>query len=114
MTNKEVLSIMDTLLECKMLLYSIKIIVCTNHKNLTFNNTMHMSTRVYHQYLVLEEYECKIMYILGEYNNMANSLLRISVNDTTDDVNIEETFCLEKICEDNINILIKLGVIHEH
>ena len=45
-TNKELLSIIDTLLEFRTLFFDTNIIIHTNHKNLTHNNTLYTSSRV--------------------------------------------------------------------
>ena len=57
-TDKELLSIVDTLLEFRTLLFGTNIIVHTDHKNLTHNNTLHTSSRVQRQRLILEEFGC--------------------------------------------------------
>ena len=42
-----------------------EILLYTDHKNLTYDNTKHVSERVLNQRLLLEEYGTKIVYIKG-------------------------------------------------
>jgi len=54
-TENELLSIVETLKEYKYLLLGWRIIVHTDHRNLTFDNTNHTCNRVLRQKLLLEE-----------------------------------------------------------
>jgi len=52
-----------------------RIIVRTDHKNLTHPHSTHSSDRVLRQQLFLEEYGVELEYIKGEKNIVANALL---------------------------------------
>jgi len=54
-----------------------KIIVRTDHKNLTYLNSTHTSDRVLRQRLLLEEYGVDIEYIQGVKNVVADALSRL-------------------------------------
>jgi len=54
-----------------------KIVVKTDHKNLTRPNSTHSSDRVLSQRLLLEEYRVELEYIQGEKNVVADALLRL-------------------------------------
>ena len=76
-TEKELLSIVETLKQFKTMLFGQKIVVFTDHKNLTYDNSDYSSDRVLRQRLLLEEYGAKILYIKGEKNIVADSLSRL-------------------------------------
>ena len=62
-TEKELLSIVETLKEFKYLLLDNRIMIHTDHKNLRYLDTKHTCDRVFCQRLLLEEYSCeKLMY----------------------------------------------------
>ena len=79
-TDRELLSIVDTLLEFRTLLCGIKIVVHADHKNLTHNNTLHVSSRVQRQRLIADEFGCEILHIPGEDNAMADAMSRLGTN----------------------------------
>ena len=78
-TEKELLSIVETLKQFKTMLYGQRIIVYTDHKNLTYDNSDYSSDRVLRQRLVLEEYGAQVKYIKGEKNVVADSLSRLPI-----------------------------------
>jgi len=57
---------------------------------------MYISARVQCQCLVLEEYRWKIVYIPSKNNDIIDSLLRIGINNITEDTSIKKTFDLKK------------------
>ena len=65
-TEKELLSIVETLKEFKYLLLGNRITIHTDHKNLMYLDTKHTCDRVLRQRLLLEEYGCEIKYIEGK------------------------------------------------
>ena len=71
-TERELLAIVETLKEFRNILLGQKIIVHTDHKNLTYKN---FNTKcVMHWRLVLEEFGPKLNYIKGEHNIVADAL----------------------------------------
>ena len=76
-TEKELLSIVETLKQFKTMLYGQKVVVHTHHQNLTYDNSDHSSDRVLRQRLLLEEYGAKLKYIKGESNVVADALSRL-------------------------------------
>jgi hypothetical protein len=71
------LAISETLKYFKHMLLGHRIIVRTDHKNLTHPDTNHVSDRVLRQRLLLEEYGAEIEYIKGEKNVVADALSRL-------------------------------------
>ena len=71
---------METLKEFRNILLGQKLIIHTDHKNLTYEK--HVSDRVMRWHLFLEEYGPDIRYIKGEHNIIADALswLDIQVN----------------------------------
>jgi hypothetical protein len=62
--------------------------VFTDHKNLTRDALGFTSDRVYHLWLLLEEYAPKIMHIKGKHNAVADAILRLDYDpklNTTND-----------------------------
>jgi hypothetical protein len=81
-TERELLSIVETLKEFKNILLGHKIIVHTDHKNLvykTFNTERVMRWR-----LILEEFGPELRYIKGEHNIVADALSRLEMMSVED------------------------------
>jgi hypothetical protein len=79
-TDREMLSIVETLKEFRTILLGQKIIIHTDHKNLTFGQLT--SERVMRWRLYLEEYSPDISYIKGEQNVVADALSRLPYDAT--------------------------------
>jgi hypothetical protein len=76
-TERELLSIVETLKEFRNILLGQKIIVHTDHLNLTYK---HFNTeRVMRWRLILEEYNPELRYIKGENNIVADALSRLNM-----------------------------------
>ena len=78
-TERELLSIVDTLKEFRNILLGVKIVVWTDHKNLTcanFNTEHVMRWR-----LILEEYGPELRCIKGEQNIVADALSCLDLDD---------------------------------
>jgi len=76
-TEKELLSIVETLKEFKGMLWGQKIVVYTDHKNLIQDALGLSSDRVYRWRLLLEEYGPEIIYIKGIHNTVADAISRL-------------------------------------
>ena len=63
--NKELLSIVETLKYYRYILFTHRIFVYTDHKNLTHEETNYASDRVLRQRLVIDNYGATIKYIQG-------------------------------------------------
>ena len=79
-TEKELLSIVETLKEFRNILLGQKIVVHTDHKNLTCKNFN--TARVMRWRLILEEYGPELRYIKGENNIVADALSRLNMTDS--------------------------------
>ena len=77
-TERELLSIVETLKEFRTILYGQKIIVHTNHENLTYKQFN--SDRVLRWRLYIEEYAPEMRYIKGPSNVVADALSRLEIN----------------------------------
>ena len=73
-TERELLSIVETLKEFRNILLGHKIVVYTDHKNLIYDNLQ--TDRVLRWRLLLEEFGADIRYIKGEQNKVADILSR--------------------------------------
>ena len=83
-TERELLSIVETLKEFRNILLGQQIKVYTDHKNLTyktFNTAQVMRWR-----LILEEYSPELIYIQGSKNIAADALRRLDIVDTPNPV----------------------------
>ena len=81
-TEKELLSIVETLKEFRNILLGQKIVVHTDHKNLTCKNFN--TARVMRWRLILEEYGPELRYIKGEHNIVADTLSRLKMLESDD------------------------------
>ena len=96
-TERELLSIVETLKEFQNILLGQKIVVYTDHKNLTcknFNTEQVMRWR-----LILEEYNPELKYIKGENNVVADALSRLAMlplESQPTQLNMAEHFGLEE------------------
>ena len=82
-TERELLSIVETLKEFRNILLGQKIVVHTDHKNLTCKNFN--TERVMRWRLILEEYGPELKYIKGEHNVVADALSRLGMRRETAD-----------------------------
>ena len=80
-TERELLSIVETLKEFRNILLGHKIVVHTDHQNLTYKNFN--TERVMRWRLILEEFGPELHYIKGEKNIVADALSRMDIGDTT-------------------------------
>ena len=76
-TERELLAIVETLKEYRSILLGQKIIVYTDHQNLTYKTFN--TDRVMRWWLILEEYGPDFQYIQGSKNVVADALSRIEL-----------------------------------
>ena len=96
-TERELLSIVETLKEFLTILLGHRIIVHTDHKNLVCK---HFNTeRVMRWRLVLEEYGPELNYIKGENNIVADALSRLEMT-PDDDIEMDDQFFAECLAAD--------------
>ena len=79
-TERELLSIVETLKEFRNILLGQRIKVHTDHENLTYKTFN--SDRVMRWRLYIEEYSPDLQYIKGEHNVVADALSRLEIMDT--------------------------------
>ena len=80
-TERELLSIVETLKEFRSILLGQEIEVFTDHQNLTYKNFN--TERVMRWRLILEEFNPKLTYIKGERNIVADALSRLDMTSTS-------------------------------
>ena len=73
-TEKELLSIVETLREFRGILLGHKIKIFTDHKNLQQINSAASSQRAMRWQILIEEFGPKIVYIKGDDNTIADAL----------------------------------------
>jgi len=76
-TELELLAIVETLKEFNGMLWGQRIIVYTDHKNLTRDGLGLKSDRVAHWRILLEEYAPEIIYIKGIHNPVTDAISRL-------------------------------------
>ena len=81
-TERELLAILETLKEFRNILLGQKIVVHTDHKNLTYANFN--TDRVIRWRLIIEEYGPDLRYIEGPKNIVADALSRLGLKDNPD------------------------------
>ena len=108
-TEKELLSIVETLKEFKYLLLGNRITVHTDHRTLTYPDTKHTCDRVLRQRLLLEEYGCDIRYIEGAKNVAADALSRLEAN-LVEPIKNESHFTRYRY-QENVSVPVDMKVI---
>ena len=108
-TEKELLSIVETLKEFKYMLLGNRITVYTDHCNLTHTDTKHTCDRVLRQRLLLEEYGCELKYIEGKKNVVSDTLSRLDFAETTTEVC--EHNLIKYVYEDHVKVPVDLAFI---
>ena len=89
-TEKELLSIVETLKEFYNILIGHQITVYTDHKNRT--HKMFNTERVMRCCLILKEFGPKLKYIKGENNVVADALSRLEKSNNQEILNIYELY----------------------
>ena len=89
-TEKELLSIVETLKDFRNILLGNQITVYTNHKNLTYK--FFNTERVMRWRLILEEFGPEFKYIKEENNTVADALSRLEKSPNQDILNISELY----------------------
>jgi RNase H-like domain found in reverse transcriptase len=79
-TERELLSIVETLKEFRTILLGQQLLIHTDHENLTYKTFN--SDRVMRWRLFVEEYSPDIRYIQGEKNIVADAMSRLEIIDT--------------------------------
>ena len=87
-TELELLSIVETLKEFTGMLWGQKIIVYTDHKNLTRDALGLTSNRVFRWRIVLTEFQPEIIYIKGIDNTVADAISRLEYDPSVNVKNI--------------------------
>jgi len=104
-TEQELLAIAETLKYFRHMLLGHRIIVRTDHKNLTHPDTNHVSDRVLRQRLLLEEYGAEIEYIKGDKNVVADALSRLPT---------QELFLFDDTGDAEFPLNLRLIADHQH
>ena len=105
-TEKELLVIVETIKQFKTILCRQKVVVLTNHKNLTYNTTDNAINCVLCQHLLLKEYGVKIRYIKGVKNVIANALSRLHTEHNNQLT--QESFLNHHVFEDKVEFPLDL------
>ena len=71
-SDKELLSIVYVLIEHRNLPLGMKIVVFTDHKDVTRENTLHTRSRVQRHRLIIEEYRAHLECVEGVNNDMGD------------------------------------------
>jgi len=115
-TERELLSIVETLKEFKNILLGQEIVVFTDHKNLTCKNFN--TERVMRWRLLIEEFGPTLTYIKGPKNIVADALSRLELvssaptSSTVPQVQLAESYGLEKDDLPNVAFPVSYRLIH--
>jgi len=90
-TERELLSIVETLKEFRNILLGQKILIHTDHENLTYKTFN--SDRVMRWRLYIEEYSPDLRYIKGTHNVVADALSRLEMQDIPPADDTLEAYC---------------------
>jgi len=99
-TERELLSIVETLKTFRTILLGQKLVVHTDDKNLTY--TKQNTERVMRWHLLIEEYGPELVYIKGANNHVAGALSRLETTDETKPLSemnqqeLAEVFAIDK------------------
>ena len=109
-TEKELLSIVETLKEFQGILLGREIDVFTDHKNLVYETTNMTSQRCLRWRIMLEEFGPTLQYIKGEENTVADAISRLdrAAPDSEEAVIMEEVL---SITEDSYEFPLELELI---
>jgi len=100
-TKIELLALVETLKKFKGMLWSQRIKVYTDHKNLTQDALRLTSDCVYRWRLILEEYGPEIVYIKGIHNTIADAISRldfVSPDMSSDEVTTHQSWMTFSKC----------------
>jgi len=86
-SEREMLSVVETLKEYRNILLGQNIVVYTDHKNNTYPKTQYASKRIQRWRWVIEEFNPKLVYLKGEKNVVADALSRL---ERSDDVSLHK------------------------
>ena len=78
------------------ILHGGEILVYTDHKNLTYDDTKHISQCILHQYiLILNDYGAKLIYLEGGKNTGADALSHLHSNKNSLEVTMTKLFTVK-------------------
>ena len=104
-----------------------KIIVHTDHKNLTYDSSNYSSDRVLRQRLIIKEYRATLKYVKGDNNVIADALSWLPIHEgaeeelmmlnknisTADEFAYEELFLKRRVYKDQLSFPLDLAAIKE-
>ena len=91
-TERELLAIVETLKEFRNILLGQKLVIHTDHANLTYKNLT--SDRVMRWHLFIEEYAPELRYIKGEKNVVSDALSRLPIHEQPQATSLEAFFII--------------------
>jgi hypothetical protein len=105
-TEKELLSIVETLKEFRTILLGHEIEVFTDHKNLTYETTESASQRAQRWKSLIQEYGINLQYIKGEANVVADAMSRLPMahHETKIPSKTLENDACELLCLENLYV----------
>lgn len=112
-TEQDLLAIAETLKEFQKNLLGHKIIVYTDHKNLTYKSLTHFSNQVLCQRLILEEYGVNLCYVKGEENCVVDTLSRHPTRANSLATSTLECYLNQRVYEDDVPFPLDLQRIKE-
>ena len=97
--EKELLGIVETLKYFRNILLGNKVIIYTDHKNITYDSSNFDSDRILRQRLLIEEFGAELRYIKGENNVVADALSRLPMTVTKIS---DEAFLNRRVFQDTV------------